>query len=214
MNHSIRTFFSIFLSAVLLSSASAMRIEDQGGYALEKGLQFFHGNGVPYDFEAAATHFRKAAELGNIEAHLNLGFLYDLGIGVPQDYRKAAKYYRLAAEQGDATAQFNLGILYRFGRGVPTDPAIAAAWYKKSAEQGYVDAQYNLGVLYEVGQGVSQNLLLADMWYILAAASDHPKAITRHEALVAQMTPEQMQQAWESAYEMGVAMVAHADENT
>ncbi|MEQ9823884.1 MAG: tetratricopeptide repeat protein [Puniceicoccaceae bacterium] len=212
MKESFQAFVSLLTATALFSSASAMRMEDQGGYALEKGLQYFHGEGVPYDYEAAAKHFREAAELGNVEAHLNLGFLYDLGIGVEQDYRKAANYYRLAADAGDATAQFNLGILYRFGRGVEADPAIAAVWYEKAAEQGYVDAQYNLGVLYETGQGVDANLLIADMWYILAAASDHGKAMERHEALVVQMTPEQMQQAWESAYELGVAMVAHADE--
>lgn len=205
--------FPFFLSFLLLGSISANPQADKGQYALEKGLQYFHGEGVERDFTEAAKYIVHAAELGNRDAYLNLGFLYDLGIGIEQDYLKAAKFYALAAESGDATAQYNLGILYSFGRGVEKNYKTAAHWYEKAAEQGYIDAQYNLGVLYEEGRGVPQNPIIADKWYILAAASDHAAATSRHEALVVKMNPDELQKAWESAYEWGVTNVAYADEN-
>ncbi len=210
----MRAFFSTFLALFLLPSlGSSTELTSPSQYALEKGLQFFHGEGVTQDFTTAAKYFEQAADLGNGEAYLNLGFLYDLGIGVQQDYQQAAKWYRMAAAQGDATAQFNLGILYSFGRGVEKNFEKAANWYTQAAEQGYVDAQYNLGVLYEEGRGVQRDPLTADKWYILAAASDHKGAISRHEALAVQLSPDQLMKAWESAYEWGVANVSYADEN-
>ena len=205
-------FFPI-LSTFLIFASTLVCLGDNGQYALDKGLQYFHGDGVERDFQEAAKYIQQAAELGNHDAYLNLAFLYDLGIGIEQDYLQAAIYYQKAAEDGDATAQFNLGILYNFGRGVEKNYETAAHWYKLAAEQGYIDAQYNLGVLYEEGRGVPQNPVVADMWYILAAASDHAGATTRHEALAVKMKPEEMQKAWESAYEWGVANVAYADEN-
>ena len=211
----MKKLFPVFLSFLVLSSISAHAESDpnSGQYALEKGLQYFHGEGVERDFNEAAKYIVHAAELGNIDAYLNLGFLYDLGIGIEQNYLKAAKYYELAAKSGDATAQYNLGILYNFGRGVEIDYQTAALWYEKAAQQGYIDAQYNLGVLYEEGRGVPKNPIIADKWYILAAASDHAAATTRHEALVVKLKPEELQKAWESAYEWGVTNVAFADEN-
>ena len=58
---------------------------------------------------------RKAADQGDSEAQLNLGFMYTLGHGVPKNYAAAASWYRKAAEQGHASAQFNLGLMYSSG---------------------------------------------------------------------------------------------------
>ncbi len=50
-----------------------------------------------------------AADQGDADAQLNLGFMYDHGEGVPQNYAEAVRWYRMAADQGNAIAQHNLG---------------------------------------------------------------------------------------------------------
>lgn len=44
----------------------------------------------------------QAAEQGNAQAQLNLGWMYANGQGVRQDDAQAAQWFRKASEQGDA----------------------------------------------------------------------------------------------------------------
>ena len=50
--------------------------------------------------------FRKAADRGNADAQVSLGYMYLHGRGVPQDDALAVTWYRKAADQGNADAQF------------------------------------------------------------------------------------------------------------
>ena len=86
---------------------------------------------------------KKAAEQGDVEAQLKLGFMYDQGIGVPEDDAEAVRWYQMAAEQGHARAQSNLGFMYDRGIGVPEDDAEAVRWYQMAAEQGHAGAQHS-----------------------------------------------------------------------
>ena len=95
--------------------------------------------------------YHPAAEQGNTEAQIVLGWMYYNGEGVPQDFAEAAAWYRKAAEQGDAGAQTTLGEMYLRGEGVPQDDVEAVAWYRKAAEQGHAEAQTNLGTWYYFG---------------------------------------------------------------
>jgi hypothetical protein len=86
----------------------------------------------------------KAAEQGDIDRQIELGYMYYEGRGVSQDYSEAAKWFLMAAEQGEAKAQYNMGDMYKEGEGVPQDYDEAAKWYLKAAKQGYKDAQLEL----------------------------------------------------------------------
>jgi TPR repeat protein len=88
---------------------------------------------VPQNYEKAAFSFRRAAELGDARAQLELGNLHSEGKGVPQDYTQAAFWYRKAAEQGYAPAQSILGSLYDTGQGVSQAYAEAYFWYALAA---------------------------------------------------------------------------------
>ncbi len=57
----------------------------------------------------AASYFMQAAKLGNVEAMLHLGQLYDEHF---RDYEKAGKFYSMAAGRGHTDAMLNLGNLY------------------------------------------------------------------------------------------------------
>ena len=67
------------------------------------------------------------------------------------------------------------------------------------AEQGDADAQYNLGLMYNNGLGVPQNLVQAHKWLSLAVSSkdsaDANRNVELREAIVADMTPEQLAEA-------------------
>ena len=87
------------------------------------------------------------ANLGNAEAQLNLGLLYDNGEGVPENNAEAAKWYRKAANQGNTGAQYNLGVKYYNGEGVPENDVKAYSWWSVAKAQDHKDATYNLKIL-------------------------------------------------------------------
>ena len=99
---------------------------------LNIGSMHYLGQGVPQDYEKAATWLQLAAEHGDAQSQQTLGWLCFNGLGVPQDYTNAVKWFRLAAEQGDALAQRSLSVMYRTGNGVPRDYLKAYKWFQRS----------------------------------------------------------------------------------
>ena len=102
---------------------------------------------MPKDLGKAVELYQKAADQGNADAQINLGWLYENGEGVPKDLRKAAELYQKAADQGNASAQDNLGWLYENGQGVPKDLGKARELYQKAADQGNQSAIEKLNKL-------------------------------------------------------------------
>jgi len=131
------------------------------------------------DAHAAVLAYRRAAELGDVRAMVNLGFAYDHGEGVKLDKKKAVKYYRMAADRGYASAQYNLGACFTKGDGVAQDYAEAFRFSKLAADQGYACGETSLGWMYERGRGVAQNSAEAVRWYERAAAKGHEAAAAR-----------------------------------
>jgi TPR repeat protein len=78
----------------------------------------------------------KAAEAGDSEAQLSLGWCYSTGKGVPQDKSQAVRWYRRAAASGRLSAQLALGWLYYSGEAGGKDLGESASWYRKAALQG------------------------------------------------------------------------------
>jgi hypothetical protein len=61
------------------------------------GFRYENGLGVPQNYDAAASLYRRAAERGDAFAQSRLGLSYDKGHGVPRDYILAYKWLDLAA---------------------------------------------------------------------------------------------------------------------
>jgi TPR repeat protein len=57
--------------------------------------------------------YRKAAEQGDVEAQLNLGWEYHTGDFVAKDNAEALKWWRKSAAQGCVAAQNSLGWAYK-----------------------------------------------------------------------------------------------------
>ncbi|MHB8454605.1 MAG: tetratricopeptide repeat protein [Acidiferrobacterales bacterium] len=80
---------------------------------------------ISRDHMQGMSWLRKAAALGNTEAQVSLGAVYELGLGEERDYSAAADWYRQAAQNNDCVGQVSLAWLYGSGQGVPKDFTIA-----------------------------------------------------------------------------------------
>ncbi len=130
---------------------------------------------------------QKAAN-GDLQAQLDLADRYYKGDGLTQDYTQAAHWYKKLAETGVANAQLTLGLMYAKGEGVKRDDLEAVRWLTQAAEQRMPMAQYLLGVANAEGHGVKQDLIKAYMWFEIAAAVDNQNAIAARQALIKQLT--------------------------
>ncbi|EGB13182.1 hypothetical protein AURANDRAFT_13714, partial [Aureococcus anophagefferens] len=127
----------------------------------------------------AAKIYRRAVELGDVDAMRHLGRLHETGSGVKLDKKKAERLYRAAADRGDALAQNNLGALLdaeeRFEE--------AFRYYALAADQGYTSGEFNLGCCYRDGEGTEVDLGKARYWFERAAAKGYEPAIESLAAL-------------------------------
>ncbi len=96
--------------------------------ALEMGLKYDLGDGVPADQVEAYHWYLLAAKAGVPEAEFNVAVMNDSGIGTKTDRAAAATWYARAAAHGYQRAAYNLAELYKTGQGVPQNPDAAAAW--------------------------------------------------------------------------------------
>lgn len=69
------------------------------------GIIYYHGEGVPRDYEQALSWFHKAAEQDDADAQFNLGFMYGRGEGIEKSHDQSLAWFRRAAVQGHKGAQ-------------------------------------------------------------------------------------------------------------
>ena len=120
----------------------------------------------------AAKIYRRAVELGDVDAMVNLGLLYETGSGVKLDKKKAMQLYRNASNRGSAKGQKYLGFMYaedgKYDEGVP--------FLKMSVEAGFAEGMGLLGLCYDYGNGVERDLDEAKRLYSLAVAKGYEPA--------------------------------------
>lgn len=107
--------------------------------AAQKALDAnFKGNAAleAKNFQEAKDHFEEAERLGNRNASLQLGKMYEKGLGVPQDYVKAKEQYQTALGKEAPGSYAAMGNLYENGLGVPKDLFLAKEWYSKGRDLG------------------------------------------------------------------------------
>jgi TPR repeat protein len=129
--------------------------------------------GLVKNVKKSAKIWKRAVELGDVDAMVNLGSLYEKGSGVKLDKKKAERLYRMAADRGDAVAQSNLGAL------LYSDEKFEEAfrYYALAADQGYTDGETNLGCCYRDGEGTEVDLGKTRYWLERAAAKGNEIAI-------------------------------------
>ena len=94
------------------------------------------GLGVTQDYANAVKWYRKAAEQGNANAQISLGFMYLNGYGTTQDYVQAHLWSNLAAAQDNDTARKNRDAIAK--KMTPADiskaQAMAREWMENHRE--------------------------------------------------------------------------------
>jgi uncharacterized protein len=148
--------------------------------------------GVERNVAQGMALLQKAADGGNADAQLTLGYFYAKGeSGLTPDPVKAAEYYLRAAKTGNVDAQYNIGLAYVRAEGVAQDYEEALTWFTKAARQNDAGAQYNLGVMHLGGEGTVKDPLTAYAWFQLARENGYDGAEEGLQDARSQMTAEQ-----------------------
>lgn len=101
--------------------------------------------GMPLLTQDSLAAQRIAAERGDPEAMVALGWRYYDGQGVTADGASAVRWFQAAADVGNAAGMYGLALCHRFGIGVATDAAAADALMRRAAELGFGAAQDDVG---------------------------------------------------------------------
>ena len=80
----------------------------------------------------------RCARLGDSDAMVRIGRLYELGKGVEKNPEKALDFYQTAAGKGNPLGMRVMGVAFRDGLGVRKNVAKARYWFEKAAEKGDV----------------------------------------------------------------------------
>lgn len=138
------------------------------------------------DYEKAAVHYQKAADMKYASAELALGKLYYFGKGVPQDYEKAYLHLQRAREKVRSHAQtgealYYLAQMFRNGLGVGKSSMRAYNRLRLSAKLGNNDAMYMLGEMHENDECKwnTSRIFCAKTWYTDAAYGGNVRAMQR-----------------------------------
>ena len=135
---------------------------------------------VAPDFAGAVAAYRRAVELGDVGALLNLGLCYDRGKGVRRNSRRALHCYsRLWKARRDGSAATNIATVYRDDG----DLRRAFQWLRKAAGTGSGGARADVGYWLYYGIGVRRDVAKALTAFHRAAQSRQISDFDREEAL-------------------------------
>lgn len=123
------------------------------------------------DFTRAAGLFRRAAELGDMDAAYGLAVLYREGTGVDRDKNESLKWLRRAAEERHIAAMVEFAIALFNGDGVEKSESGAAQLFGRAAQANSPIAQNRLARLYAAGRGLKADMVEAMKWHVLARAN-------------------------------------------
>jgi len=128
-----------------------------------EAMLFFAELSMQSDPKEAQRWYRRAAELGQTNAMVNLA--YRLSRGSPANRREALVWYRRAAEGGAVQGLVNLaGLLSEGGKGIDRDPAEALRLYRRAAELGSDQGMLGVANCYRLGIGTEKDLAKAEEW--------------------------------------------------
>ena len=145
--------------------------EESADSNITLGLLHLSGTFVPTNFDSAGTHFRKAADMGDMNGWFYLGQMHsgDLGFEDRIEPKKALEYLNTSFEAGNFDAGRILVKMLREGKRVQKDEKRAFDVVKRAADDGNSKAYEFLGELYEAGSGVEADQVKARESYLAAA---------------------------------------------
>ncbi len=181
-------------AAVLSGAALAMAIacaHAQTSDALA-GMQAYNRG----DMTDAYRLLRSAADAGDPEAEVNLGYMYARGQGVSENQQEAFRLYGLSAAQGDGEGMNALGYKYFYGSGVAANPERAVHWYCNAIAQGNPRAMTNLAGMLATGEYVTRDSQEAVALWQQAADLGHSNAMMNLAIMYAAVGDSAKAQQW------------------
>ena len=142
-------------AAVVAERPGDMRMQDYYGMALDKT-----GNVIE-----ALRRYKMAADAGDSDAMVSLGFAFVTGHGTVKNPERAFELFTKAAALGNPDGLSDLGALYANGLFVKKDSAKALEYYEKAIEAGCSFALNQIGVIYFNGQGVERDYKAAAEYF-------------------------------------------------
>lgn len=137
---------------------------DDHPIALRRLAELLFWDATVEDKKEALSFCRRAVNLGDVEAIVDLGLAYEKGWGLDKDIKKASELYQKALSYGCKSAeiwleelkpeiQYQRGVACMEGKMCPRDFVLAREWFEKASEQGHVDATCRLAELLQNGLG-------------------------------------------------------------
>lgn len=128
--------------------------DGDGDAALELGLLYYYGRGVPVDKVKAKQWWAQAADWGNGTAQNNLGIaLLNAEYG-PTDPAEAVRWFHIATLQADINGMTNYARQLERGSGVAADPVYAVEIYRTCVKQAGTAAMLYLARMAYDGRGM------------------------------------------------------------
>ncbi|MDF2371648.1 MAG: SEL1-like repeat protein [Rhizobiaceae bacterium] len=144
-------------------------------YAL--GTLYETGQAGETNHDTAVKWYLRAAELGDLIAEFNAGWMLFKGTNVARDLERGLSLLKHAAENGENNAAQNLGYIYGVGyANVKADVSEAKKWYGFCATRGVAKCQFSLaGLIYDNTNKVTE-AEDALAWALLAKEGGYSKA--------------------------------------
>ncbi|MCK5360263.1 MAG: sel1 repeat family protein, partial [Gammaproteobacteria bacterium] len=114
------------------------------------------------DRARATFYYKKAAELGHIQAMNNIAVAYADGDGIPHNDRLAMKWFEQSAKLNNSEAMYNLALGYHFSN--RNDPTKALPWVRQAAEKKYRPAYMLIGWMTTTGTGTRASRVGSIRW--------------------------------------------------
>jgi uncharacterized protein len=140
------------------------------------------------DLEDAETFYKKAADMGHIEAQYQYAYqsmlLYHVdamliaGFQNIKHSRNAREYFKKAADGGhkDAAYQYAAMCSSGFGHGYQKDNIKAREYYLKAADKEDIEAQYQYAFMCKEGEGGDKDEKKAREYFLKSADKEHKEA--------------------------------------
>jgi hypothetical protein len=127
--------------------------------ALMRPYEIFKDVKDPKEKAMLLTYLNQSAQLGNISAAIELGWIYlDQS---PKNFQKGLFWSEFSANAGHGEGASNVGLIFHKGLGAKVNFDLAKYWYEKSLTmERYWSGQSHvgLGILYMNGTGVRKDL--------------------------------------------------------
>lgn len=154
---------------------AALHLKSPEGY-MKLARCYLDGFGVEKDVKKGAKYYKKAADLGIIEASLIYAKLCEKGEdNLQQDLAESIAYYKKAIEADDTEAMMCYSNLFQKGIGVKKNNRKAAQYMRLAYEKGNMEAAAYYGRMLALGKGTEKDTIEAKKVLKQSFDSGNPK---------------------------------------